>query len=114
MFFTNNFHVTLSVFSLYFTVLIHHFRFEVTYRSNAIINISKMNSFHSRNSVQNFPFRHSLNVTKVCRKNCNNSQITKILHSRAIQKFMGLEQILDHREVNFFMFFKRKYLKEDV
>lgn len=107
IFFSNNFRDILSVFSLFFTALIHHFKFDRIYRSNITININKMNSFHIRNSVQNFPSRHSLNVTKVWRKNCNRSQITKILHNSEIQKFKDLEQILDHRDVSFFMFIKK-------
>ena len=107
MFFSNNFRDILSVFSLFFTIFIHHFRLDEIYRSNITININNMNSFHIQNSVQNFPSRHNLKVTKVCKKNCSKSQITKILHNRAIQKFRGLERILDHRNVSFFMMIKK-------
>ena len=85
MFFSSNFRDILSVFSLFLTILIRHFRFIKTYRTNITTNINSINSFHIRNNVQNFPSRHSLNVIKVCRKNCNKSQITKILHNKLIQ-----------------------------
>ena len=84
-FFSSSFRDILSVFSLFLTVLIHHFRFAKTYRSSITMNINNINSFHIRNNVQNFPSRHSLNVTKVCRKNCNKSQIIKILHNKLIR-----------------------------
>ena len=103
MFFNNNFHVTLSVFSLFFTALIHHFILAKVYRNNITTNSARINSFHIRNNVQNVPSRHNWKVTKVCKKNCNKSQITNILHSKTIQKLIGLEQILDHRDVSFFM-----------
>ena len=108
IFFINNFRVTLSVFSLFFTALIRHFRFAKMYRSSITMNINNMNSFHIQNNVQNLPSRPSLNVTKVCRKNCSKSQITKILHNRLIRKLIGLEQILDRRNVSFFMMSKKK------
>ena len=103
MFFSKSCRVILSVFSLFFIVLIHHFRLAKIYRSRITINANNMNSFHIRNSVQNFPSRPSLNVIKVCKKNCNKSQITKILHNKLIRKFRGLLQILDRRDVSFFM-----------
>ena len=103
IFFNSNCRVILSVFSLFFIALIHHFRLVKIYRNKIIINVNNMNSFHIRNSVQNLPSRPSLNVTNVCKKNCNSSQITKILHKKLIRKFRGLEQILDHRDVSFFM-----------
>jgi len=103
MFFSKSCRVILSVFSLFFIVLIHHFRLAKMYRSRITINANNMNSFHIQNNVQNFPSRPSLNVTKVCKKNCNKSQITKILHNKLIRKFRGFEQILDHRDISFFM-----------
>ena len=102
-FFSNNFHVTLSVFSLFFMDLIRHFRFAKIYRNRTTTKRRSMNSFHIRSSVQNLPSRPSLNVMKVCKKNCNKSQITNILHSRISRNFSGFEQILDHRDVSFFM-----------
>ena len=74
MFFSNYFRVTLSVFSLFFTDLIRHFRFAKIYRNRTTTKRRSINSFHIRNSVQNFPSRSSLKVTKVCKKNCNKSQ----------------------------------------
>ena len=65
MFFNNNFRVTLSVFSLFFIALIHHFKFAKIYHSNIITKIKSINSFHIQNNVQNFPSRPSLNVTNV-------------------------------------------------
>ena len=103
IFFSNNFHVILSVFSLFFIALIHHFRLSKIYRNNTITKIRSINSFHIRNNVQNFPSRHSWKVTKVCKKNCNKSQIMNILHNNIIRNLRGLEQILDHRDVSFFM-----------
>ena len=103
MFFSNELHVILSVFSLFFIALIRHFRLVKMYQSNIMMKIRSINSFHIQNNVQNFPSRPSLNVTKVCKKNCNKSQITKILHNKLIRKFRGFEQILDRRDVSFFM-----------
>ena len=103
MFFINNDRVIFSDFSLFLIDFIRHFRFENTYRRMITRNISKINSFHIHNRVQNFQSRHSLNVTKVWMKNCNNSQITNILHSKTIRKFIGFEQILSHRDASFFM-----------
>ena len=103
IFFSNNFHVILSVFSLFFMDLVHHFRLAKIYRNNTITKIRSINSFHIQNNVQNFPSRHNWKVTKVCKKNCNKSQITNTLHSNTIRNLRGLEQILDHRDVSFFM-----------
>jgi len=103
MFFSSKFQVILSVFSLFFTALIRHFKLVKTYRISVMTNINNMNSFHIQTKVQNFPSRPSLNVTKVCKKNCSKSQITKILHNKPIRKFSGFEQILDHRDVSFFI-----------
>ncbi len=108
MFLSNNFQVILSVFSLFFMALIRHFKFVKMYRSSITININNINSFHIQNNVRNLPSRPSLNVTNVCKKNCNKSQITKILHNRLIRKLIGLEQILDRRDVSFFMMSKKK------
>ena len=83
--------------------LIRHFKLFKMYRSRIIMNNKSINSFHIRNNVQNVPSRPSWNVTKVCKKNCNRSQITNILHSKVIRNLSGLEQILDHRDVSFFM-----------
>jgi hypothetical protein len=103
VFFSNNFHVILSVFSLFFMALIRHLILANIYRNNITTNSARINSFHIRNNVQNVPSRHNWKVTKVCKKNCNKSQITNILHSKIIQNLRGLEQILDHRDVSFFM-----------
>lgn len=103
VFFSNKFRVILSVFSLFFIALIRHCRFVKIYRSSITMNKSNINSFHIQNSVQNFPSRPSLKVTKVCKKNCNRSQITKILHNKLVRNLKSLEQILDHRDVSFFM-----------
>ncbi len=84
-------------------VLIHHLRLVKIYRNSIITKIKSINSFHIRNIVQNFPSRPSLNVTKVCKKNCNKSQITNILHNKLIQDLNDFEQILDRRDVSFFM-----------
>jgi len=65
VFFTNNFHVILSVFSLFFTALIHHFMLAKMYRNNIMTNSARINSFHIRNNVQNVPSRHNWKVTKV-------------------------------------------------
>ena len=103
VFFNSNFQVILSVCSLFFIALIRHLKLVKTYRSNIITKVRSINSFHIRNNVQNFPSRHSWKVTKVCKKNCNKSQITNILHNNIIRNLRGLEQILDHRDVSFFM-----------
>ena len=100
---SNNFHVILSEFSLFFTVLIRHFKFANIYRIRVVTKIRRMNSFHIRTNVQNFPSRPSLKVTKVCKKNCNRSQITNILHNKISRNFSGFEQILDRRDVIFFI-----------
>lgn len=92
-----------STCSLFFIALVHFLMFAKKYRINITTNNSRINSFHIQNKVQNFPSRHNLKVTNVCRKNCNKSQITNILHNKIIRKFIGLEQILDHRDVSFFM-----------
>ena len=88
--------------------LVHHFRLDKMYRSSITTNISNINSFHIRNKVQNFPSHHNLNVTKVCKKNCNKSQITKILHSKLTRNLKSLEQTLDHRDVSFFMSIEKR------
>ena len=85
MFLSNKDRVMFSVCSLFFTDLIHFLILANMYRSNITTNISNINSFHIHINVRNFPSRHNLKVTRVCRKNCNKSQITKILHSRAIR-----------------------------
>ena len=108
IFLSNNFRVTLSVFSLFFMAFIHHFRLAKIYRIRIIMNNKSINSFHIQNNVQNFPSRHSLNVTKVCKKNCNKSQITNILHNKMIRNLRDLEQILDHRDVSFFILMEKK------
>jgi hypothetical protein len=102
-FFSNNFQVILSVLSLFFTALIRCFRFVKIYRNRITTKRSSINSFHIRSSVQNLPFRPSLKVTKVCKKNCNKSQITNILHSKINRNLRCFEQILDHRDVSFFI-----------
>ncbi len=83
--------------------LIRHFKFAKMYRSIIITKIRSINSFHIQNNVQNLPSRPSSKVTKVCKKNCNKSQITNILHNKLIQDLNDFEQILDRREVSFFM-----------
>lgn len=103
MFFSSNCHVILSVFSLFFIALIHHFKLYSIYRNNITTNIKSINSFHIQKNVRNLPSRHNLNVTNVCKKNCNSNHITNILHNRAIRNFKGFEQILDHRDISFFM-----------
>ena len=105
IFFNNSFRVILSVFSLFFIDFIRHFKLANIYRSNIITKSIIINSFHIRNSVQNFQSRPNLKVINVCKKNCSISQITNISHSNFIRKFIGFEQILDHRDVSFFMFF---------
>ena len=97
IFLSNNLHVILSVFSLFFIELSHTFRFASMYRSNITANIANINSFHIQKNVQNLPSRHNWKVTKVCKKNCNKSQITKILHNKMIRNLSGFAQILDHR-----------------
>ena len=59
IFFSNNFHVILSVFSLFFIALIHHFRLAKIYRNSIITKVKSINSFHIQNKVQNFPSRQS-------------------------------------------------------
>ena len=108
VFFNNNFQVILSVFSLFFMALIRHFKLLKMYRSRIIMNNKSINSFHIRNNVQNVPSRPSWNVTKVCKKNCNRSQIMNILHNNITQNLKGFEQILDHRDVSFFIFIEKK------
>ena len=103
VFFNNNFRVILLIFSLFFIALIRHFRCVKTYRSIITMNISNINSFHIQISVQIFPSRHNLKVTKVCKKNCSKSQITNILHNKLIRNLKSLEQMLDHRDVSFFI-----------
>ena len=103
MLFINNFREIFSTCSLFFMDLIRDFRLDNIYRNNITTKTNRTNSFHIHNRVQNFQSRHSLNVTKVWMKNCNKSQITNILHSKTIRKFIGFEQILSHRDVSFFM-----------
>ena len=112
MFLSNNFHVTLSVFSLFFTALIRHFLLAKIYRNRITTKIRSINSFHIQTKVQNPPSRPSWNVTKVCKKNCNKSQITKILHSKLTRNLKSLEQTLDHRDVSFFMMISKKKTKK--
>ena len=107
IFFNNSGRVIFSTFSLFFIALDHFLIFDRKHRINIIINTSSINSFHIQNNVQNVPSRHNLNVTKVCRKNCNRSQITNILHSNDIRKLIGLEQILDHRDAIFFIIIEK-------
>lgn len=106
--FNNIFQVILLLFSLFFIALIRHLKLFRVYRSRIMMNNRSINSFHIRNSVQNLPSRHSLKVTKVCKKNCNRSQITNILHNSITQNLRGFEQILDHRDVSFFIFIEKK------
>lgn len=108
MFFNNNSRLILLVFSLFFMPLIHHFKLSDTYRSRITMNNKSINSFHIQKNVQNLPFRHNWKVTKVCKKNCNRSQITNILHNNITQNLKGFEQILDHRDVSFFIFIEKK------
>ena len=103
-FFKNeDFREIFSTCSLFFMDLIRDFRLDNIYRNNITTKTNRTNSFHIHNRVQNFQSRHSLNVTKVWMKNCNKSQITNILHSKTIRKFIGFEQILSHRDASFFM-----------
>ena len=74
-----------SEFSLFFILFVHSFICDNTYRNKITTKTNNINSFHIRNSVQNFPSRQSLNVMKVCKKNWSNSPITNILHSKAIR-----------------------------
>ncbi len=97
--------VILSTFSLFFILSIRHLRFDKIYHNSITTNINSINSFHIRNNVQNFQFRQSLNVTKVCKKNWSKSQITNILHNKTTQNLKGFEQILDNRDEIFFMIF---------
>ena len=108
MFFSNNFRVISFVCSLFFMAFVRDFKFDKTYRNNTIMNINSMNSFHIRNSVQNFPSRPNLNVIKVCRKNCNNSQITKILQNKTNRHFVDFERMDDHREDSFSIVIKKR------
>ncbi len=103
IFLNNNDRVILSTFSLFFNFSIRHLRFAKTYHSIITPKINSINSFHIRINVQIFQFRQSLNVTKVCKKNCSKSQITNILHIKTIQNLKGFEQILDNRNEIFFM-----------
>ena len=100
--------VTSLVFSLFFICLIHFFILTEIYRIMDIRNTRRINSFHIQNNVQNLPSRPSLKVTKVCKKNCNKSQITNILHNKISRNLKGFEQILDHRDVNFFIITQKK------
>lgn len=103
IFFNSIFRVILSVFSLFFIDFIRHFKFVRMYRSTATTRNNRINSFHIRNNVQNFQSRHNLNVMNVCKKNCNNNQITNILQSRMIRSFSVFERMLDNRDVVLFM-----------
>ena len=87
---------------------VHHFRFDRIYRKSATTNISNMNSFHIQNSVQNFQSRPSWKVTNVCRKNCSNNQITKILHNKTNRHLVDFERIDDHREESFSITVKKR------
>jgi hypothetical protein len=52
------------------------FSFSTLFAKNRITNIVKAtikNSFHIQIKVQSVPSRPSLNVTNVCKKNCNNN-----------------------------------------
>ena len=108
VFFNSIFQVILSVCSLFFIALIRHLKFVKTYRSNIITKVRSINSFHIRNSVRNWPSRPNLKVTKVCKKNCNKSHITNILHNKPTRNLKSLEQILDHRDVNLFIIKQKK------
>ena len=66
-----------------------------------IKNTRRINSFHIQNNVQNVPSRPSLNVTNVCKKNCNKSHITNILHNKTSRSFNDLERIDHRREESF-------------
>jgi len=103
IFFNSKFRVILFVFSLFLIDFIRHFKFVRMYRSTAITKNNRMNSFHIRNNVQNFQSRHNLNVMNVCKKNCNNNQITNILQSKIIRLFSDFERILHNRDVILFM-----------
>ena len=108
IFFNNNFREILSVFSLFFSAFIRHFKFIETYRIIDTKKINNINSFHIQKIVQNFPSRPSLNVTKVWRKNCNNSQITNILHNKTNRCLSDFERIDNRRDENFFITVKKR------
>lgn len=103
IFFNNTFQVISFVCSLFFIALVHHFKFVSIYRRSTTTNINNINSFHIQKIVQNFQFRPSSNVTKVCKKNCNNSHITNILHNKTNHSFKDLEQMDDRRLESFFI-----------
>ena len=103
IFFNNTFQVISFVCSLFFIDLVHHFKFVSIYRRSTTTNINNINSFHIQKSVQNLPSQPSLNVTNVCRKNCNINHITKILHNKRIRSFKDFELMFCHREESFFI-----------
>lgn len=105
IFFSSNFQVISFVCSLFFIALVHHFKFESTYRMRVIAKISKINSFHIQNIVQNLPSHHSLNVTNVCKKNCNKSHITKILHNKISRCLSVIERIFSRHDESFFIIY---------
>ena len=71
----------LSAFSLFFIADIQCFRFVKIYMMRIAMKTNNIISFQIQTKVRNFPFRPSLNVMNVCKKNCNRSHITKILHN---------------------------------
>ena len=95
------------MFSLFFIDFIRCLKLAEIYRIIDTKNISNINSFHIRNSVRNFPSRPSLNVINVCKKNCNKSQITNILHNKINRSLSDFERI-DHRRVESFFIIIRK------
>ena len=95
--------VTCLVFSLFFICLIHFFMFAEIYRIMDIKNTRRINSFHIQKIVQNFPSRPSLNVTNVCKKNCNKSHITNILHNKTNRSLSDFGRIDHRREESFFI-----------
>ncbi len=94
--------------SLFFMALVHHLKFDRMYRRSIITNINNMNSFHIQNSVQNFQSRPNWNVINVCRKNCSNSQIIKILHNKTNRHLVDFERMDDHREESFSIVVKKR------
>ena len=96
------------MFSLFLIPFIRHFKFTEIYHTIDIRNINSINSFHIQNSVQNFPSRPSLKVTNVCRKNCNNSHITKILHNKTNRSLNDFERTDDRREESFSIVIKKR------
>ncbi len=111
MFLNISFRVTFSHCSLFFICLIRVFRWAKKYRKIVTLNISNMNSFHIQKIVQNLQSRPSLNVTNVCKKNCNKSQITKILQSKSNRCLEVIEQTLDRKVESFFIIIKKRHKK---